>query len=313
MAESKISDKIHGHLRKLEELNAVQRHYEETSSGLKGAQKELNAMDKNIKKELKDIEKLEGLSVKGLFYKVLGSKEEQMEKERQEYLQLNLKRKELVSRVELLEYELDVLSKKVQKIDGLEAEVEHLKKLREKEIMVHPGPMRKRLLSLHGEIDEAHRYHAELQEAYKAGMDTMQSTQIIIDHLRNAKKWGNWDQMGRSRRYDHMKHTAIDRAVRQAYHTQNMLKIFARELRDVGINMGQIDIHIESIGGFLDMLFDNLITDWLVQNKIKNALRNIETNYDRIVRLVKTLEAEANNTKNLIQELSDNKHKLLVE
>ena len=44
-----------------------------------------------MRKEFEDIENLEKLGMKALFYKVLGSQEEQLEKERQEYLQASLK------------------------------------------------------------------------------------------------------------------------------------------------------------------------------------------------------------------------------
>ncbi len=59
---------------------------------------ELVRVDNKLEKEYKDIEKLENLSIKGLFYKILGSKEEQIERERQDYLQIVLKQKEILKK-----------------------------------------------------------------------------------------------------------------------------------------------------------------------------------------------------------------------
>ena len=309
---SNTLEKIKSRINKLEELNAIQRHYEMTKEELLNEEQNLKMLEKKLDSELKDIEKLEGLSVKSLFHKVLGSKEEQLEKEKQEYLQVSLKYKEHVKGIELLEYELNLLGKKVADVSVLQREIEHLKGIREKEIMASHSHLRNVLVDIYHKVDSGNQRLAEYQQAYDAGKGAMASVQRVADHLRQAKKWGDWDQMSKARHYDRRKHTEIDRAIDQAYQAKHQLKIFANELRDVGINIGQLDIQIDSLGGFLDVLFDNLITDWVVQNKIKNALRNAESTYDRIHRLVKNLEADMNNEQSIITGILEEKDRLLI-
>jgi hypothetical protein len=304
--------KIHDRFDRLEELKAVQRHYDETARSLQKAHQNLADMEKQLEEELKDIDKLEGLSIKGLFHKVLGSQEEQLEKERQEYLQLSLKHKEHIKDIELLEYELGLLQKKVSDISIIEAEIEQLKQTREQEIMSSHSHLRAGLVNIYNQMDHSRSRQAELMEAFKAGKGALASVQRVVDHLTQAKKWGDWDTMSDSRHYDRKKHSEIDRAVDQAYHTKHLLNLFSKELRDVGINSGQINIQIESIGGFMDVLFDNLITDWVVQNKIKNALRNAESTYDKVLRLVKTVENEIDVEKQTIASLEQEKDHLLI-
>lgn len=304
--------KIHERFDRLEELKAVQRHYDETARSLQEAQQNLSDMDKQLEKELKDIDQLEGLSIKGLFHKVLGSQEEQLDKERQEYLQLSLKHKEHVKDIELLEYELGLLQKKVADISSIEAEIEQLKQVREQEVMSSNSRLRAGLVNIYNQMDQSKRRQAELLEAFKAGKGALASVQRVVGHLAQAKKWGDWDTMSDSRHYDRRKHSEIDRAVDQAYQTKHLLNLFSKELRDVGINSGQINIHIESIGGFMDVLFDNLITDWVIQNKIKNALRNAETTYDKVLRLVKTVEGELDMEKQTMASLEEEKDQLLI-
>lgn len=310
--ESPILEKIHTTLDKIEELKAVERHYDSTKQSLQEAENNLEKLNKQLDKELKDIEKLEGMSVKSLFHSVLGSKEEQLEKERQEYLQLTLKHKEYVKDIEVLEFELGLLDKKMGQIAALEKDLEKLKKDRENEIMRQPSHLRQKLMHIHSEQDNSRRRSAEIGQAIKAGSNALRSIQYVIDQLGQAKKWGDWDQMSKSRRYDRMKHSAIDKAINQAYHAKHQLNIFTKEMKDVGINIGRIDLHIESFGGFMDMLFDNLITDWVVQNKIKNALRNTEGTYDRVLRLVRTLENELKQEEKLINDLNAEKDQLLM-
>ena len=185
--------------------------------------------------------------------------------------------------------------------------------MREREILQNPSHLRNQLVDIHNQMDQARRYSTELTEAFKAGDIAMKSIINVINHLQNAKKWGNWDQMSKGGGYyDRRKYGAIDRAVNEAYRSKQLLHVFANELDDVGINLGQIDMNIESFGGFLDQLFDNLITDWIVQNKIANALRNSQNTHDRVLRILQTLEADIKKHTDLLAVLQDNKDQLLT-
>jgi len=73
-------------------------HLDVVASQLKTSQEDLEQqyatlekMDHELNDELKDISKLEGLSTRAIFHKILGNKEQKLEKERQEYLELTLK------------------------------------------------------------------------------------------------------------------------------------------------------------------------------------------------------------------------------
>ncbi|HAK42313.1 MAG TPA: hypothetical protein DCM59_05845, partial [Clostridium sp.] len=60
-----------------------------------------------FKDEDKDVKKLESLSITSIFYSILGSKEKQLEKERQELLAARLKYEECAKSVLDLEKELE--------------------------------------------------------------------------------------------------------------------------------------------------------------------------------------------------------------
>ena len=311
--KSKTQEKIHLLLENLEELKAIERHYNNTRLELEEAESDLRKIERELDKELQDIEALEGLSVKSLFHKVLGSKEEQLEKERQEYLQLSLKHKEHVKDLEVLEYELGLLEKKMKDVDAFVAEIEELKKVREKEIMSSHSHLRNQLVALYTEIDDRRSRKAEMLQAFRAGQSAIAAVKKVINHLSRAKKWGDWDTMSKSRHYDRRKHSEIDRAIDQGYHAKHLLNIFRNELKDLGIHINKIDINIESSNGFMDVLFDNLITDWVVQNKIKNALRNAEITHDKVLRLLSNIEADMKQEKKAIESAEKEKDRLLMQ
>ncbi|NNF33554.1 MAG: hypothetical protein HKN68_05575 [Saprospiraceae bacterium] len=311
--KSRTQEKIHQLLDKLEELKAVERHYQSTKVQLNEADSALKNIEKDLDKELKDIEALEGLSVKSLFHKVLGSKEDQLEKERQEYLQLSLKHKEHVKDLEVLEYELSLLEKKMDDISAIAGKIEQLKKVREQEILAGHSHLRDRLMAIYNELDQRRSRKAEMMQAHRAGQAALASVRKVLDHLAKAKKWGDWDSMSKSRHYDRRKHSEIDRAIDQAYHAKRLLTVFRNELNDVGIRMAKIDLNIEAAGSFMDVLFDNLTTDWVVQNKIKNALRNVEITHDKVLRLLQNVDADMNEESIAIDAVEAEKDSLLVQ
>lgn len=288
---SKTKDQIRETISELKQLNSAQKHHESTSAQLDESYEQLNKLEDQLVSELKDIEKLEKMSIKSVFYNILGSKEEQLEKERQEYLQASLKHKELKKSIEILEYEHGLIGSKVDQIEGLEKELEEYKKVRLREIMTTNNETRQRVIGIHSQMDNASAHAEELRQAQMAGARCLQSLGVVIKHLRDAENWGNWDMMNkRGTYYSQMKHGAIDRAAHAAQQAQHHLKLFDRELLDVNIEQTKLQINIDGFGRFMDVFFDNLISDWVVQRKIKNALNNVESVYDKIRRYQGVIE-----------------------
>lgn len=91
-------------------------------------------LEKQLLKEGRDVKKLEGLSLTGLFLTILGSKEAQLEKERQEYLAAKLRYDECRSEIDPLEEKERDTIKQLALLEGLEARYREL--LDEKEAVI---------------------------------------------------------------------------------------------------------------------------------------------------------------------------------
>jgi hypothetical protein len=87
-----------------------------------------------------------------------------------------------------------------------------------------------------------------------------------------------------------MKHNAINRAKNATQQAKHKLKLFDRELIDVNIEQTQLYIKLDGFGRFIPIFFDNLISDWVIQRKIKNALNNVESTFDKTRRYVLAIE-----------------------
>ena len=90
--------------------------------------------------------------------------------------------------------------------------------------------------------------------------------------------------------YSQMKHNAINRAKNATQQAKHKLKLFDRELIDVNIEQTQLYIKLDGFGRFIPIFFDNLISDWVIQRKIKNALNNVESTFDKTRRYVLAIE-----------------------
>ena len=295
MATQTTSTKIKETITKLTELQAVKRHFDTTMDELDAAFVKKDTIENQMIKELEDINNLEKMSVKSIFYNVLGNKEEQLEKERQEYLQVTLQHKEVLNAIEILDFEKTVLEKKVVSIDDLNNKLEGLKEIRSKEILSVPSNLRNELKLIHTKIDDLKKYEVELKEAYTIGASTLKSLDNVLGHLKNAKDWGSRDMMTSRRNGGYVrsqKHGAIDRAMNEISRTKILLHNFNRELSDVGYSNNRLGLQVDNIARFPGIIFDNLISDWIVQNKIKGVLSTVSNLNDDVTLIMQSIQKD---------------------
>ena len=299
---------------KIEHSKKVARHLEAVNQQLTEAQTNLDQLSRQLEKEFKDIEKLENLSLKGLFHKVLGSKEEQIEKERQEYLQVSLKYDEAKKSADLLAYERDLLEEKVQSLPKLKAKLNSLIKKREQHLLRENSTVGRQLLELLRAMDDRTRYIAALEQVKDTGIKVQSVLEKMIYHLQRAKNWGQWDMTTRQRGASYQKHSEIDRARELSYQAQHMLGRFQRDLQQIyGQQHFSFNVQFDSFNRFTDIFFDNLISDWIVQRKIQNALNNVLNVKDQIIRINQSLDGESTKTEDQLTSLEQQRKQIIID
>jgi len=241
----------------------------------------LQGLDAQLKKEGSDVEKLQGLSLTGLFHTILGSKDKQLEKERQEYLAAKLKHDECRDSVSALEREQADLKEKIAALGNPESQYKSILDKKEKVIAETGDQSARRLIDLAEELADARSDVRELQEAIDAGKAVLTGVEAVIDSLKSAKNWGTWDMIGGGLISTAVKHSRIDRARASAHQVQQLLRRFQRELADVGAT-SDITIDIGSFATFADYFFDGLIVDWIVQSRIANSLMSATELRDKV-------------------------------
>ena len=285
-----IQVRIKNNLENYKALQIAQSHLDVVVENLKTAYEERKKMEKSLDKELKDVERLQSTSIKSVFYNILGSKEDQLDIERQEYLEANLKFNESLKNVDLLEFEKDLLEKKTQQIPSLINELNELKKLRKTEILRGGNQnLKSELENSIYKLDSAILLKKELEEAINEGIKSQKLVEIIISYLRKARDWGRWDTNRNNRRGDYMRHRAIDNAFKYISKTQYQLDRFNQELADLGAKEFMFATKNLNFKRFRDFFFDNLISDWIIQQRIKSTISSMEMTTDQIKRIILSL------------------------
>lgn len=220
--------------------------------------------------EQADVDKLEGYSLTALFYTLLGTKEERLDKESLEYLSAKLKHAEAIEAVKYAQQELERLQQELTEFRDTDLEYERL--VEEKhQLLVETRDQRAEALGGFVErLADLDADNLELQEAIQAGSAALDALERVRAELRSAENWGTWDMLGGGFIATMAKHSSIDTAKRHAHDAQRLLRRFQEELADAGQRL-QVAVDIGGFSTFADYFFDGLIADWVVQSKIQTA------------------------------------------
>lgn len=308
---SQIHDQLRETLLRYRHLQKVRQHFETMSTRYRDESERLGKISQALKKEEQDVHRLEKGGMRLLFHAVLGNKEQQLEKERQEYLQVALKYNELVESIDLMRYELDILEKKLVRFEEVEKAFLLLMQSREQELIDTDADTGNALLLISRKTDAAHVRLRDIDEAIAAGESALTEVRDMIKDLKNAREWGQWDMHGGGSGWS--KHEAIDKARERSVRVKHALLKFQEELRDV-YDGARVEIHLDlgNFSRFTDIFFDNLISDWVVQKKIRKALDEVRRVERQTNRTIQQLHEEKPRVEQEIRILQDNREKTIL-
>lgn len=267
----------------------------------------------SLKKEGRDVEKLEGLSLMGLFYTILGDKEHQLEKERQEYLAAKLRYDECKEAVTMLEQRCQDIILQIKELGEVETHYELIFDAKEKAIIEEKGIEAERLVKILEEIADVKSDVKELQEAISTGNKVLLGVNDVIESLRSASGWGTWDLLGGGLIATAIKHSRIDDARNSVHKVQQHLRIFLKELSDVNPALdSRVSVDIGGLTTFADYFFDGLIVDWIVQSRIEKSLENALDMGEKMVKTLKNLQETFKENQSRVQIL-EQERKTIVE
>ena len=225
--------------------------------------------------EESDVERLEGSSLASFFYYVIGKREEQLTKEREEAYAAKVKYDAVVRELETVERDLAGCLAELSSLCGCEQRYEAV--LREKTAAVKAagGAVGEEILRLeeHGAVLECRM--RELEEAVSAGNRALDTANQVLSSLDSAEGWGKWDLFGGGLISDLAKHSHLDEAQGAVERLQCQLSRFKTELADVTIQ-ADLQVNVDGFLRFADYFFDGLFADWAVLDRIGQAQGQVQ-------------------------------------
>ena len=300
-----VKQKLRIRQKLLDDLDRTQNMLSEQTS-------RLAELEITVKKEGSDVERLEGLSLTGLFHAVLSDKQTQLEKERQEYLAAKLKYDECKYSVSALERDINDLKARIASLGDIDSQ--HRAIVKRKEQLISQGNDRNaaKLIEFSEALADAQSDSRELKEAIDAGKAVLAGLDDVIGFLKSARNWGTFDMLGGGLITTAVKHSRIDRARESVHHVQQLLRVFQRELADVD-SRTDIDIDIGSFLTFADYFFDGLIVDWVVQSRIGRSLDSAVQAAERVGGIVQQLQINLKKTQTKRNSIEQEKNKLIEQ
>ena len=311
MGQTDIQKAIQETISKIVHLDVVASQLKTSQQDLEQQYATLEKMDNELNDELRDISKLEGLSTRAIFHKILGNKEQKLEKERQEYLELTLKVEEVQKNIDLLEYEVNLLEAKMGDKSKLEQELVQLKSDRENEIIQSDPVLRQRMLALSHELESHYQHKKELEEAAEEGKICINLLNQVINQLQKVRSWGGPPSNRRGQMQRMIRRDAIDRARNLSYQVRHHLNLFRQELSHIGLQLsGNIDER--QFSDFTGFFFNNIITDWIMQQKLTQAMQSINVTRGEVSRLVNHIESQDLQMQTKINQLRQDRENILT-
>ena len=136
-------------------------------------------------------------------------------------------------------------------------------------------------------FDERKEY-LEAMDAGNRALDSLRNAKACLDSARN---WGIFDMLGGGLLSSLIKRSKVGDAQGLMHRAKEDLRIFARELEDVQMS-DQLEIEINDFIGFADLLWDNFLIDWMMQDRINNARRQLDEVIGRVERIMDRMQHE---------------------
>lgn len=288
---------------KRNEQQQIETHLRQVNSRLV----ELHVQLANYKTELEELDanmsKEEPSNLIAFVSKILGSNEDQGERERQTFLLTHLNYKNCLDRIKTKEYEVDVLETKLAGFKGVEDQYQRLIAEKKSQLKFRNKTLATELILLETAI-RSHAYQEkQIQEASAIGKELKEYLVSLYNALVDLSAI-NYLEATEMRNHKTGILVPIKK-IRQAKSLQQTLQIISRlcdrfveELVDVNdrFNLDYTPF-TDRISTFLEYFYDGFISDWIRRSELKVCLAHIDTTLAKVDRIHDMLEGDLEKTK----------------
>lgn len=240
--------------------------------------------------EDRDVEKLEGGSLLGLFLHLIGNYDKKLSKEQQEAYTATVKYDTAVTELEAVELDIRHCEAELARIRTREREYQKLLQERKETLTQSDSPVGEEIRRLQDIIARETARKKELLEALEAGNRAKGIADQVGEHLYKASNWGTFDLWGGGLISDIAKHDHIDQAQKLIEALQVQLRRFNAELADINQRIDATPVVIDSFTKFADFFFDDIFSSISIRNKIDDSIGSLNRTRSQIEQMLERLQ-----------------------
>ncbi|MFD2630101.1 hypothetical protein [Oceanobacillus kapialis] len=287
-----------------------ERQVEDYETELAEIEEVIKKQTKRLEEEEKDVEKLEGFSISGVFLALKGDKEERIEQEKQEVVAVQLELEEAKKTKKEIDQALADLGYELEKIGDVEATYQRLFAEKEQDIKQSNTSSAATLYELSEREGDERAYQIELNEAIKAGANVVEDLESALASLDSAANWGMFDMFGGGAISGLIKHSNMDEATAAIHKAQTSMRRFQKELLDVQEEVN-IQVDISGMLKFADFFLDGFFVDFMVQDRINEARDQVQDKKYDVEKIIRGLKEEVVVSEENIKQIEEERQQFI--
>jgi len=310
-----MEQEISEHLQDLAEKrlwkNKLENDLVSVKAKLTSEQALLSSLEVKRQQEKQDVDLLERLTLKALFATILGSKEEQIQKERQDLLMVEMQTRSTKHLIDSLQAEVNHLQDQISQLKNIEDDYQRAFKQKEQYLINQNPKTASEIVQNSNRVAQTRNQIKEIEEAIRAGQNVQEGLEQMLESLNAASNWGTWDMLGGDLLVTMIKHDHMDTARDISDLVKAKITTFRRELTDVS-QFEDINIDMEPLERFGDLWLDGILFDWMVQSKIIRSREHTQSAIRQVNEILQSLKTRLTIAKGEFQMLAS-RYSTLIE
>lgn len=260
-------------------LQRQMRQYQQLKDQERTLQRNIDTMESMLPRlkeealeEQSDVDNLENGGIVSMLYSAIGRRDEKLAKERAEAQAAQTKYQDALLKCQSLYQDLESVRSQLSSLQDCASAYQRAFREKQQRLLQGSGTNSALLRDLGERAARCNAEQKEIREALDAGDLVLAKISEIEDTLRGASNWGIVDIAGGGVLSDMAKYGHLDQAKRQIDDLNQLLHRYARELKDLDVNL-QLSANMGTGMQFADFFFDGFLADAIAYNRI-NRLRD---------------------------------------
>lgn len=299
---------------KLSGLPVLQERLKKLKALIKENDAQVKSLLEKYEAESLDVEQIQKNSLSTTILKLVGKYEDRVNKETQEMLHAKMEYDAAAHRTMELKKERDMLSKRISDLAQDKRIFEQELRRREEEIKSQiSGEAAEEYRKLEAYQDYLLKQLTETEEALRAAKRALSTADSAKGQLDKAEGWATYDIWFGNGIISHLvKYDHIDSAQSTFDTLNSQIRDLQRELKDINLSADFLPSQIDSTTRMIDFWFDNIFTDIMVRDQIRNNREQIRSLYGKINAVIGKLEGLKSSISSQIRDIERKMNDLLI-